>query len=193
MSEASQQSRPLQGRDQIALGSLFDRFRGPLTRYFVGRTKDRSEVDDMVQEVFLRLAKRGDVAGIEGTSGYVFETAASVINDWLRRRRVRGTDQHATFDPERHDCIVLGPDQVLLAQERLHLITTALRELPERTQHIFALRRLEGMRYKEIATRVGISVSAVEKHMERAIAHLGMRVGSTDLDASGSRIRQCMS
>ncbi len=184
MSEASEPLRSLPGRDQIALGSLFDRFRGPLTRYFAGRTKDRSEIDDLVQEVFLRLAKRGDVADIEATGGYVFETAASVVNDRLRRRRVRNAEQHATFDPERHDRVEFGPDRVLLAQERLRLATSALRELPERTQYIFVLRRLEGMRYKQISNRLGISVSAVEKHMERAIAHLGVRLGKNDLDAS---------
>ncbi len=41
---------------------------------------------------------------------------------------------------------------------------------------IFVLRRLEGMKYLDIAARLGISVSAVEKHMERAVARLAESV-----------------
>lgn len=47
-----------------------------------------------------------------------------------------------------------------------------LQALPERTRVIFILRRLEGLKYQDIANRFGISVSAVEKHMERAVAQL---------------------
>jgi len=47
----------------------------------------------------------------------------------------------------------------------------------ERSRVVFVLRRLEGLKYRDIAAQLNISVSAVEKHMERAIAHL---MGSLD-------------
>jgi RNA polymerase sigma-70 factor (ECF subfamily) len=50
-------------------------------------------------------------------------------------------------------------------------------ELPARTRDVFVLRRLEGLPYNEIAKRLGLSVSAVEKHMLRATRHLVARVG----------------
>jgi RNA polymerase sigma-70 factor (ECF subfamily) len=65
-----------------------------------------------------------------------------------------------------------SPEHVLLGRERLARATAVLLELPERTRVIFVLRRLEGMKYLDIAARLGISVSAVEKHMERAVARL---------------------
>jgi RNA polymerase sigma factor (sigma-70 family) len=52
-----------------------------------------------------------------------------------------------------------------------------LLELPERTRQIFVLRRLEGLSYFEIGRRLGVSVSAVEKHMQRAVRHLAARTG----------------
>jgi RNA polymerase sigma-70 factor (ECF subfamily) len=64
----------------------------------------------------------------------------------------------------------------LLGKERLVRATAVLLELPERTRVIFVLRRLEGMRFNDIAARLGISVSAVEKHMQRAITHLMRRI-----------------
>ena len=54
----------------------------------------------------------------------------------------------------------------------------ALMKLPERTRAVFLLRRLEGMSYSEIAIRLGVSVSAAEKHMLRAVRHLLANVES---------------
>ena len=130
----------------------------------------------MVQEVFERLLKRGNVAGLEHIGGYVFETAGSVLTDRLRKRRSRRADLHEAFDAEQHGDVDFSPEHVLLGRERLVRATAILLELPERTRVIFVLRRLEGMKYLDIAVRLGISTSAVEKHMQRAIAHLASRL-----------------
>jgi RNA polymerase sigma-70 factor (ECF subfamily) len=72
----------------------------------------------------------------------------------------------------------IDPERVLCGKEELRAATTALLSLPERTRTVFILRRLEGYRYRDIAAHLGISVSAVEKHMVRAIHHL-----SSELEA----------
>ena len=143
--------------------------RGALARYFARHLQDRSEVDDLVQDVFLRIVKRGGASGLENFEGYVFETAASVLNDRFRRRRARHADRHVEFDPDLHGQAELGPDRVLAGRQALRETTTALMKLPERTRNVFVLRRLEGLPYGEIARRLGLSVSAVEKHMVRAM------------------------
>jgi RNA polymerase sigma-70 factor (ECF subfamily) len=141
------------------------------------RVRDRTEIDDMVQQVFERLLKRGDVTGMDRLSGYVFQTASSVLADHGRRRRSRHADAHDEFDESAHGDVDFSPEHVLLGRERLARATAILLELPERTRVIFVLRRLEGMKYLDIAARLGISVSAVEKHMERAVARLMDGVG----------------
>ena len=109
--------------------------------------------------------------------GYVFETASSVLMDRLRRRRSHFEADHEAFDSERHGDVDFSPERVLLGKDALVRATAVLLELPERTRVVFVLRRLEGMRYLDIAARLGISVSAVEKHMTRAMAHLVERLG----------------
>ena len=126
----------------------------------------------MVQQVFERLLKRGNVGGLEKLGGYVFQTASRVLTDRLRHRRSHHADAHDPFDEHSHGDVDFSPEHVLLERERLARATAALLELPERTRVIFVLRRLEGMKYLDIAARLNISVSAVEKHMERAVAHL---------------------
>lgn len=146
--------------------------RGALTRYFARHVRDDAEIDDLVQDVFLRIVKRGGAEHLERFDGYVFETASSVLKDRHRRRQARRSDRHVEFEPERHGGSGPGPDSVLAGRQALRATTVALMELPERTRTVFVLRRLEGLGYREIALRLGLSVSAVEKHMLRAVRHL---------------------
>ena len=127
----------------------------------------------------MRLARRGGLGEVENMSGYIFETAASVLRDRARRRQVRAADVHDTFDNERHAGEDFAPDRVFDGRERLRQAGAVLLQLPERTRHVFVLRRLEGMRYNDIASQLGISVRSAEKHMQRAIAFLTERLGAS--------------
>jgi RNA polymerase sigma-70 factor (ECF subfamily) len=61
-------------------------------------------------------------------------------------------------------------------RQRLRQVIAALEELPARTRDIFVLFRLDRLKQSEIAAQMGISVSAVEKHVVRAVAHLARRL-----------------
>lgn len=156
--------------------ALNEAFRASLTRYFARRVRNDADVEDMVQEVFERLIKRGDVGSVEFLGGYVFETASAVFTDRFRRRSARHADEHDEYDDDLHGDAQFSTERVVMGRERLAHATTALLELPERTRVIFVLRRLEGMSYLDIEARLGISVSAIEKHMQRAVAHLTSRL-----------------
>ena len=156
--------------------------RGALTRYFQRRLPDSNDVDDLVQEVFLRIVRRGNSQDLDRFEGYVFETAASVIKDRFRRRRTRMSASHVPFEPDLHGQTDVSPEQTVLAREALRSTTRAIMALPERTRTIFVLRRLEGLSHPEIARRLGLSLSAVEKHIQRAAKHL-LSVGEEDHDA----------
>jgi len=149
--------------------------RGALVRFFQRHVHDLSEIDDLIQEVFLRIVRRGDTEQLEKLDGYIFQTASSVLKDRGRRRKARSSDHHIPFDSERHDGAEIGPEQILIGQESLQAAGVILLELPERTRRVFILRRLEGLPYQEIGQRLGLSVSAVEKHMQRAVRHLVTR------------------
>lgn len=64
------------------------------------------------------------------------------------------------------------------ARRRLRQLEGAVAELPERTRRIFVLNRLHGETYQEIADRLGVSVSTVQKHLMRALAHAMFRLDS---------------
>ena len=163
---------PIEPADDHEKGKMLETLRAPLTGYFRRRVRQQDDVSDLVQEVFVRVSTRGSFDDIENLRGYLFQVAASVLADRQRRRTVRHQDAHVEFDPERMREPEIGPDRILAGREALAAALAALETMPERTRTIFVLRRLEGLRYLEIATRLGLSVSAVEKHMVRAVEQL---------------------
>lgn len=145
---------------------------GPsLVMWFRRRIGDAVEAEDLAQESFLRVINRTEGAALDNFDAYLFRTARSVLADRRRRRMARHADAH---DEMLDSASSENPDAVrtMLARERLREASAVLMALPERTRAIFILSRLEEMRYAEIAIRLGISVSAVQKHMLRAIERL---------------------
>lgn len=151
-----------------------------LTGYFRRRVRDDDEVEDLVQDVFTRIVARDSEESVGHLGGYVLRTAASVLADRARRRAVRRSDLHVVLDTDRMGDDALDPERVLSGREDLHAVTAALLSLPERTRTVFVLRRLEGQRHADIARHLGISISAVEKHMVRAMRHLSAEMEKRD-------------
>uniref|UniRef100_B0SXJ0 RNA polymerase, sigma-24 subunit, ECF subfamily n=1 Tax=Caulobacter sp. (strain K31) TaxID=366602 RepID=B0SXJ0_CAUSK len=160
----------------------------PALRAFFSRRAPMNDVDDLVQEVLLRIQKRQPEAIVNNVEGYLFEVAANVLIDKGRADRTRCRSAHTEFQEIHHPVDEMSPERVLQAREQMARALAALNELPERTRRVFVLVRFEEMSYKLVAQRLGVSVSAVEKHVMKALRHLGERLRDQDeLDAAGQR------
>jgi len=166
-------------RQDGALAREAEPLRRSLTRFFRRRVRETADIEDLVQDVFTRIAGRDSTRPVENLGGYVYQTAASVLADRGRRRWARRADEHVEFDSDIHGEHDLDPERVLTGKDDLRAATAALLSLPERTRTIFILHRLEGYKHREIAAQLGISVSAVEKQIVRAVQHLSKAVGSS--------------
>src|SRR5579859_760146 len=158
--------------DQTTLDREAGNLRRWLAGYFRGRVRNEADIDDMVQDVFLRLAARDSTEPVEHLGGYVLKIAFSVLTDRARRSTSHMAGSHVPIDAERHASVDIDPERVLSGREDLNCAMAILLSLPERSRTVFILRRLEGYQYRRIALHLGISVSAVEKHMMRAIQRL---------------------
>jgi len=154
--------------------------RQALARYFGRRLRDAHDVDDLVQEVFARVVARDSTTPIGHIGKYLHQTAASVLADYARRRSARRFDSHVPFDPDLHGESDFDPERIVSGREEVASATAALLSLPERTRTIFVLRRLDGVPARDVAGQLGISVSAVEKHMVRAVRYLSSAMGATE-------------
>lgn len=166
-----------------AWAALDRKFRSALTVYFFRRLNDRAEAEDCTQEVFVRLTRRPDRHNGEAIDAYVFKIAASVLGDWGRYRTSRRLSAHTTltgiaeaFGTPPALVEDRTPERVLMGKVTLREVEDALKELSPRAREIFLLARVENMSHKEIASVYGISVSAVEKHVQKAFAHFAAKV-----------------
>lgn len=168
------------GAGERALAALSRRARPALLRYFLRRGLAPSDAEDAVQDVFLRLSRRPDVAMSDHGEAYLFETAASVAIDRHRHARARREDRYTAYDEDRHAVADHAVDRVVEGRQELQRLVEGLRQLPERTRHVVLLARLENLTHNQIARRLGISVSTVERRLVKGMAHLAARLGEAD-------------
>ncbi|EIZ78378.1 ECF subfamily RNA polymerase sigma-24 factor [Novosphingobium sp. Rr 2-17] len=155
------------------IGLVLARLSPAVEDFFARRVGSRIEAEDLTQEVMSRILKRATGSPIANVEGYVFQAAANLLREYGRQRTMRSSAHLIELGPEfSSDQDVRTPERIALGRDALRRVVTALYELPERTRNVFVLNRFEGMTAPEIAERLGISVSAVEKQMMRALAHL---------------------
>lgn len=120
------------------------------------------DVDDLVQEAFLRVLRAHAAGQIESPKAFLFATARNLALMQLRRRRVARTD--ALTETEISGILDESadvPGSVARTQE-LEILTQAIQSLPTRCRQIVTLRKIYGLSQRDIAARLGISEHTVE-------------------------------
>ncbi|MFA5969199.1 MAG: sigma-70 family RNA polymerase sigma factor [Sphingomonas sp.] len=164
---------------QDVLDDLYRAERSGLLR-FLSRRSPQDSAEDMVQQLFTRMAaKTGDqAAAISSPTAYLREAARNLIRDHARAAARSGEHLHVTVDTlELSDG---NPIAALEARDQLARIEEAMLRLKPLTRQIFLARRLDGYSYVEIAEQTGLSVRGVEKQMSRAIKQLGRHLRHHD-------------
>lgn len=152
------------------LSGWASRHRDALGRFFRRRVAQGHD-QDLVQEVFVRLARRGELDNIKDIERYIFRTASNVLIDWRRGQQAQPVplDEYVSGsiadDTPQPDRILIGKDSV---QRLIDVVST----MPDRTQQVFSLYHFEHMSHKDIGYKLGIAVRTVEDHMARANAML---------------------
>ncbi|MGC4097099.1 MAG: sigma-70 family RNA polymerase sigma factor [Nitrospira sp.] len=126
---------------------------------------------DIVQDTYVRLALRGNHQSHDNPRALVFRVAANLATDHNRHRRIQEKFDGGTVEALHIASPIPSPDADLLARQEEALLKEAIAELPKTRRMVFLLRMSQELSYSQIAQRVGISVSAVEKHMHKAIIH----------------------
>ncbi len=160
---------------------LSSHFRLPLRAYFLKRTGNRTEAEDLTQDVLVRVLNQAETVDIATAKSYVFTAAANLLRDRIRQAAARRTDAHPELsDPSltlssRALVEEISPERVLMARQTLQDVLKALEGLGQRTKDIFVLYRIEKMKQHEIANLYGLSHTTVERHLAKAIAFLTER------------------
>ncbi len=162
------------------LDRLARHYGSALGRFFERRVDRKADVPDLVQEVFLRLSRLGDLSEIQKPEHYLFRTAASALKDRARRNIVRHATAHQVFDESAHSGSDFSPHRVLVGREAVAQLCEALRKLPVRTRDVFVLRAFEEQKMADVARSLGISTRAAEKHYAKALVYAARVLGEWD-------------
>lgn len=151
--------------------AIFAEHRRALVDYAAPIVGCPARAEDVVQEAYTRFTAAIDGGKVESPVSYLYRIVRNLSIDTFRResRQTAGLMSEAQFHalPEESP----SQERTLAARRRLKQLEAAVARLPERTRRIFILNRLHGQTYQEIAERLGVSISTVQKHLMQALAY----------------------
>jgi RNA polymerase sigma factor (sigma-70 family) len=130
------------------------------------------EIDDVIQEMYARIASLPSTDAIKYPLQYASQTAKAIIIDHMRHSRVISINAAGSLEQLDVCTPEPSPEQQLEFREEIALVAQSLAQLPERTREVLILRRVEGLSQQETADRLHISIKTVEKHMALGVAAL---------------------
>lgn len=144
----------------------------PKLRAWLGRRRSGIDVDDVIQETYTVLAARENLSDIRYPRAYLFQVAHSVVVRHVRRARIVPIE--AVADLESFAAVDEGatPEQSAIDRDELRRLAEAIAAMSGRTREAFILRRVHGLSQREIAARMWLSESTVEKHIARGVRFL---------------------
>lgn len=155
--------------------------RGRLVRFFTARTGSVAEAEDVVQEIWLHTAQPSlaqATGPIANPLAYLHRIGMNIVLD---RVRANGRRQRRDVGYVDATTSIVGVEAVddapsafdaVASRERFDRLAAALSGPPEGAMRVFRRHRIDGVSHADIATELGISRSAVEKHIAVALRHL---------------------
>ena len=159
-----------------------------LKAYLRGSFPNVRDVDDVVQESYVRIWKTRLTQPIRSAKGFLFHVARNLAIDFVRKDRSPSID--SLRDSRALSVIQDGPNALesLTLHEKVDILAEALGALPVRCRNVVVLRKLKGISQKQIATDMRISERTVESQVTRGMklleAHLRRR-GVTGFSIDG--------
>lgn len=148
-----------------------------LRRFVALRMRSTPEIDDLLQDVYLRLARVDDLAdkvsrGSGSTRAYLYSIANNLIVDRLRQNAMRA--RYGLTDPPELPDLVSNetPERIVAGRQDLDRVMKLLAELNPKWRTAFVLNRFKFMGHRQIAEEMGVRPKRVEKYIASALAAL---------------------
>lgn len=159
----------------------FKDWRKPVRHWLSRRASvPAAELDDLAQEVFLRLLRYSEQTAVENPLGYLLRIAGNVASEWRERARVSKPHQQSWLDD-----LLIEPDEEpenwACQAGTNQRVQAAVDRLPRRQREVLLLRVNEGLTYKQIAARLGLTQRSVLRDLSRAYSQLRMQLDPDDL------------
>jgi RNA polymerase sigma factor (sigma-70 family) len=143
---------------------------GPAVRaYLLHRFPSLPDVDDLVQESFIRVLRARETGAVREPRALLFTSARNLAVDAIRRRQVVQFDSLAESGDS---SVMMGSDDVaenVSRRQEMDLLSEAIRALPTRCRQVMTLRTAYGLSQREIAGELRITENVVEKKLAEGV------------------------
>jgi RNA polymerase sigma-70 factor (ECF subfamily) len=148
--------------------SLYRATVAPLRRYLARLLGDATEAQDVAHDAYLRIHRSVSEQSAEKPEALLYTTARRLAFNRLKRRRIAPFARDAV-EPETTASPAPGVVQQVIARQELRQLEDAIAQLPAGCRTVLLLRKVELLSHREIADRLGIAISTVEKQHARAL------------------------
>src|SRR5262245_12491332 len=132
------------------------------------RGLDTCDLEEVVQEAYARIWG-ADLERILNPRAYLFVTARHIIGEQLRRSRIVSIELMADLEVLNIVDDDIGPERRLSGQQEIARLHTIIEKLPTKCRQAFRMKKFEELSQREIAARMGVAESTVEKHLAKAL------------------------
>jgi len=156
--------------DQLAFGRLYSFYYPQLYTSLAFIAQSHEDTQEIIHETFLKIWKtKESLVLVRSFEDYAYTIAKNLLFNQLKRKKVSQRIIRSLSDQSVKNTGP-SPDEEYLYKQYYQTAISAINQLPEQKQRIFLLRTQEGLSLGDIANEMGISVSAVKKHLYAALA-----------------------
>ena len=168
-SPVPQGEQPRDVRGISAISAAFLENNTLLKKFLTRFLYQRQDIEDVVQETYLRAykAEKEAASAIEQPRAFLFRVARNIALNELKRKSRHITDSLEECDTQSAKQRPPTLEDELQAQKHLGLYCEAIATLPKQCRRVCLLRKVHGLKHKDIAERLQLSVSSVEKHLRK--------------------------
>lgn len=181
MKPGSNDTRELQRRiatydDQQAYQDLFHLFYKPLLSFSHAFVRSHELSEEIVSDVFIRIwERRARLQEVENLKVYLYVSTRNTALKYLLSKQKQASialdDLQVELESRHHD-----PEQLLLTAELMNRVAQAINDLPPRCKMVYKLIKEDGLRYKEVAEILNISIKTIDNQLAIALRKIGKAI-----------------
>lgn len=163
--------------DPPPLIAAYMRKRADLVRFFTLRTGSAATAEDLVQDLYVKIREVAAPSDMRSAEAFLYRVGTNLMLDRAKAQRRQAARDHAWSQAAGGD----GPepigreppaDEAIASRQRLERLLAGLELLPPQVAAAFRLHKFEGLSHSEVAARLGVSRSSVEKYIMGALRAL---------------------
>ena len=153
---------------QSGLVQLYKELHSSLMRFAFRYFKRPQDIEDVVQEAFVKVIEAQQDREIRHLRSYMYQTVKNLSLKKLDKSEYRLTETVGEFTEDMTALLSISLEEQFESRQKMDLFCQTVRRLPKKCQRSYILRRVYGLSYKEIAEKMDISVKTVEHHLTKA-------------------------